>query len=818
MANEFASFSDIFVYNSITNNRSGEEKYDISTPFTFIEFLNYSKNITEDLQNFKQYEQYVNKWDKIQETEKSNRQSSIKNQYLELFREITLKYSSIDEKRFLENIDFSSEEDLNIILPFYAKKLKEICLYYKEKRNTYKKEFREVKNKGSVQTVRNFIKNTINELFIGDDVPPGVTTTLPLSTLLRNIQVEVEESYNTFNNYYDIDPDNIEKFYTNEVNVGGDVVRSSNTNNINRNTFLDFEKAILDLINEKSITLTELKENSPSILFDLPPDFDLLNQSDFIDYNITTRDNLKIILEADLVKNLIGTDYYYLSTNTFGDVLSGELFEASSPVRNILNTNFPTSLTVPVSSYQYERSIGTFFLPTKYSLLKMKGGFEHYTAPVLSAGYIYIFPDPQSYGTISGLSKTQRPSPFRFETTLDEFKNKSSSYGQRFPKSSYIDQNFFAYDSKQQKRTIQRNLSSFSSFYSESYNEGVVRNINYDINGNVFLEFVVDDTYINEFKQQNTVNDKIIFEGSNTILDLKTQSSKIEKRKAYFDKVIEPKNVFVYNLSANTYTPLISAFDRVFSKFYNFQDDVKREIQNNLLNFYVYDDVFSLQTQKYVIIDSFDFDGTFKPSTNTPLFVINEQEDVSNNFSSVSNDLINGNTLFKIIINKIPDNVLEKATLDTSSSTSNNIFYYEFYSYNLKTKKIYSIISRKKNSVAYFNTFFNLNLIPNQSPPYLNRAIKPKSLKNANLSYSSRANLYNLVVQYNDLNDNIFIHNVVFEFYNNEISFIDNSLYLPDNYFFTTNFFYTNLSGNYYDYTTISGDVRIKKDEEVLQL
>ena len=61
-------------------------------------------------------------------------------------------------------------------------------------------------------------------------------------------------------------------------------------------------------------------------------------RTDFIDYDNRTRANLRLILNAELVKKFTGTDFYYLSTNSSGQVLSGVLFEAQSPFANLLPT------------------------------------------------------------------------------------------------------------------------------------------------------------------------------------------------------------------------------------------------------------------------------------------------------------------------------------------------------------------------------------------------------------------------------------------------------------------------------------------------
>ena len=55
-----------------------------------------------------------------------------------------------------------------------------------------------------------------------------------------------------------------------------------------------------------------------------------LNKDDFIDYQITNQsDTYRVLYEAELAENLVGTDYFYLST-TETEFVSGKLFEAKN--------------------------------------------------------------------------------------------------------------------------------------------------------------------------------------------------------------------------------------------------------------------------------------------------------------------------------------------------------------------------------------------------------------------------------------------------------------------------------------------------------
>jgi len=122
------------------------------------------------------------------------------------------------------------------------------------------------------------------------------------------------------------------------------------THPICSNNFLDFNQALIDVINEKNITLSELSAiQGPVVTFD-EVDVNLLDRSDYIDYTKDGENNLKLPFDNELVANTIGTDFYYLSTDSQFNSVSGELFKATNKVNNLLNINHPTTLSISTSS------------------------------------------------------------------------------------------------------------------------------------------------------------------------------------------------------------------------------------------------------------------------------------------------------------------------------------------------------------------------------------------------------------------------------------------------------------------------------------
>lgn len=763
------NLSDTTVYNSITNSLD-DEKLDSLKVFSFIEFLNYSKLVTDDVQNFSLYEDYLKLWNKTTVQKNNSYDTDIKNQYLEFLREITLQYTTNEEKRYLSNIDFNDQESLQIALPFYAKKIKQIILYYKQKRDTFQKELRVTKNKGSVNSIKDFVKTKIVDIFTGDDTPPNVVSGISLAELQNNVSIELEESYDIFNDYYDVDPTKEPGFYS----ATGDRQSyfTSNTNYISANEFLDLDKAIIEVINNKGITLTELGEFSPIVDVSSANE-SLLDNIDYIDYKKTDRDNLRLLLHAELSKKLLGTDYYYLSTDTQGNILSGILFESDNKVLNLLNTNNPTSLTIPSNISLNERNVGLYFKPTNFSILKMEGSFDKVLTN-LKKDNLYIFPDPQNYGNISGLTKTSYDNPFTFIQDDSSYKNISSSFGKRLPKKYTDNQGFFSYDTYEQKRTNYLNLSTFESSLSEITNKGVVYESFNDVYGNRFIEFVDDSSFIDDIVDIDINKNKNIFTGSNT---LTTFTNSSETKKTLIEKRESFKDTYVYNVSTNTFQPLSTSFNSIFTKFKN-NTELYDELNNKVLVFDIIDNIFYIKTKSYSVIDAYTYNGTFF-NVNTRPFILKYSDTktpLATLLSNVSNHLYYKNKIFKAVVSLPP------VTSDTY-----NIFYYEFIFYDINSNQVNYITSKNATPFTFFFDNFDLN-IPS----------KVKEIRNIVLSHDDKTDLFTLVTNFIDLNENFYIHNVMFYILNNKIKIVDNSLYTPTNYYKTSNFYsLTSLEDEY---------------------
>ena len=577
-------------------------------------------------------------------------------------------------------------------------------------------------------------------------------------------------------------------------------ITASSTNSISATDFLDLNKALVNILNEKNITLSELGDHSPVVDFD-QPDTSLLDLNDYINYDTTQPDELKLFYKNQLTEKLIGTDFYYLSTNSQNQTISGKYITAQNKAYNYLNINNATTYSIPVSSRMFENDIGGFFLPVKYSILRTIGKYDFFLKDNLERDKIYSFPDPNVQGNISGLSKSPLPTPFNFVSNNRNFKNISSSYGRRGVNSDYRDQNFYSYDSVEQKRviTVNKNLSSFKDKFSDLINLGHVTNINDDIYGNRFFEFIEDPTVVQtidpEFKLQSGdfSNSSSLSSKSNLFYNsLSANSSNINV------KTNTVKQIYIYNRYNNTFNPLSSDFNDIFLEYKPYKD-VYEELINSITDIKIYNDVYTFKTPSYYLIDFFNYKkGVYTQTPQYALILDNSKELKNQSLFGLSNDFVVDNNIYKVRIKRFND------IYDDEEIETNSLFYYEFFGYNMVNKEIIQIVNTQITDDNFFYENFNLGL---------DRA--PQKIINVSLSHNEKVNAFVLVVQYNDLNENVFLHSLTFKIRDNVLNLLENELYLPENYYETSDFYNGNeLAVNYSSVSLIPGNPTSQDSEQ----
>lgn len=480
----------ITIENSITNpNSNSKDKIDNNNPLSFFDFLKNTNRVASPVEFNDSYNLYLHDWYKIKGEATSIASNKVKEGYINLLKDISINFTTAEEKRFLSNIDFNDPQDLAIAIPFYSAKIAEICQFYVKKREQIKYKIEDNKIKGTKIGIEKNIFNTIVEYIIANsEQNPYSSASASLSSIINSLNIEIEELFDTYSDYFNIDGDLVAENYED-----GGTLRSTyfTANNIASTSsigdlFVNFDDSLRRDIFSKPLVLSGFGN-----LFSLNIDTSFLELvSNENIQNILNKDlpesDLKLSLKKKLLEKYIGTDIHYLSTNSTGTgFVSGVLFKAQEPSRNLLNSRFATIAAIPSKKNKAAREIGLFFTPDKLGVLHFKTGKNKYRIKnILDPDKIYVFPNPEIYGNINNITDTAYNYPLYFIVdNSQQVKNNSFSFAVNDVYSTSYDQLLYAYSSAQEKyNSYTSNVESFNYIV----NKGIITDWFQDIFGNEY--------------------------------------------------------------------------------------------------------------------------------------------------------------------------------------------------------------------------------------------------------------------------------------------------------------------------------------------
>lgn len=497
------TFSTAIIKDSITNSLSDKSiAKDNTKPFSFLDFImNTNVEYSPDEYN-KFYIYYLQEWSTAANT-RFNTTTEFVNLYVEFLKELTLTYSTQQELHFLKTLDYTDPVDLDIAIPFFAEKIRQIVLFFKEKREKGKYAVDRNKIKGTQLSVeRSLYEKIYNYVVSAEDDPNYTTLNYSLSNIVNNLNIDIHEYVDVYSNYFDLPRTNVNEeglrreFYT------------SNLNDIDYTVYFDNT----DIIFSSKVFLTEIPlAVNTALEYDVT--CDPLNPLALKDQNcinlcgFNTEDRLA--LQQKLLEKYIGVDIYYIDTTT-SPYTSGVLVKAEKPFANVQNLQTADVAAVQSNSQRLLRDVGIFFKPDRFGLFKLNA--SNYTYSVdntkLSAGSVYLFPDPNVYSNVSINSQNNYPLVFEYNFKPD-VRSASSGFAIGDPKVLNDEQNFTPYYTREQNEL--KNLATDNSIllnFGDLYNSGYITKYQTDVFGNEYA--LLKDKFGQTFKTVTEAPDSYI--------------------------------------------------------------------------------------------------------------------------------------------------------------------------------------------------------------------------------------------------------------------------------------------------------------------
>lgn len=481
------TFSTAIIRDSIVNGASSATTKDNTTPFSFLEFItNTNVDYTPEEYN-KFYLYYLKTWTETKNSKAEENTKSYIEYYVSFLKELTITYSTQQEIKFLSTLDFNDPVDLDIAIPFYVEKIRQIIVFYKEKRDTTKYVIERNKLKGTEISIEKALFNKIYEyVFSSDTTPNYKTINYSLSTLKTFLSIDIEEFVDVYSSYFDLPKDD-------------DVFTLTNRNEIDPKLYFEDTLQVF----RSSVFLNEipLAVNISLQAFSNPCDptnpiallrQECSNRTGFTEDQITT-------LKKRFLEKYSGVDFHYIDTTGTLPV-SGVLFRAANPTGNIQNLQTIDTPTIESNDIKLLKDLGLFFKPDKTGIFQLNA--ENYSYEVdfanLSSNKVYIYPDPSVYGNVSLNKQTEYPLIFTYDYRPD-IKNVSSWFAMGDPKVDNDEQTFSPYYAREQ--SILKTAATSDSIYlnfADLFNKGYITKYQTDVFGNEYAVF--KDSYGQSFK------------------------------------------------------------------------------------------------------------------------------------------------------------------------------------------------------------------------------------------------------------------------------------------------------------------------------
>jgi len=471
------SIRTVLVKYSITNTEITDNVYrDTVAPFSFLDFINYTQTdySPEEYSSF--YSSYLQAWYAKQDVSETEQQTQFKDYYRQFIREIVINYTTEVEKRFLEKINFSDPADLDVAIPFFANRLKDIALFYKKKRDEGKYVIDRNKITGSKTGLEKAIfDNIYNFIFNTEDSLD--TDNQTVLAAVQDLGIEIEEFVDVYGDYFDLP----------------NTANGNNINEINTKYWLD-PNGINAITGEENFiaNLRTFKINPPAIT---PEEFDAIcnPDNDLVQlYNQYTKGGIPIgefyALKRALVAKYIGTDIYYIDTTTT-PATSGVMIAADNPAANALNLQGADTATVESNQIKLLRDVGLNFRPDDIGLFKLQAETFNYEidSTQLQDNQVYIFPDPSKYGNVSTNPQNAYPVYYKFDYRFNT-RNVSSGVAAGDPRITNKTTTYESYSTKERNdsQLKERNDISYKLNFTDLYNQGLISKYQTDIYGNEY--------------------------------------------------------------------------------------------------------------------------------------------------------------------------------------------------------------------------------------------------------------------------------------------------------------------------------------------
>ena len=195
----------IYLKQQIKNELQGNPLEDINSPFSFLEWKGRLPDVSESAANYL-YNEYLIKWFRKNKDKPVDSKFQLRQKYIYLLNQLELFFTTEEKNNWYRQINFADEKELLLAIPYFARRLKDIALYYLKLRNRLKNTKLRYNANGTGSNIEQQIYEYLLDTFLVEntELTPQLYTTVPLfSSIQKRLTVQVEEKYDD-QQYFDI--------------------------------------------------------------------------------------------------------------------------------------------------------------------------------------------------------------------------------------------------------------------------------------------------------------------------------------------------------------------------------------------------------------------------------------------------------------------------------------------------------------------------------------------------------------------------------------------------------------------------------------
>ena len=200
-------------FKSTVNITPQGAKNDTNAPYSFLEWKQRTPNLPES-QLFSFYNIYVRQWFENKKETIVSHTFALRQKYLFLLDQLDLVFTEQEKIDWYNKINLANEQELLIAIPYFARKLKNIALYYMKLRKKLQRAKIDYSTVGTKTAIEQQVYRYFLELFSPDGEPDLVFENQPnFSDLQQTLRISVQELYDD-HVYLDRDPRvNVSSYY-----------------------------------------------------------------------------------------------------------------------------------------------------------------------------------------------------------------------------------------------------------------------------------------------------------------------------------------------------------------------------------------------------------------------------------------------------------------------------------------------------------------------------------------------------------------------------------------------------------------------------